>query len=101
METSVEKTIAARILWAHADGCPIAPSSELEAAKMAAIVRRRWYSYERRNKHTPDTVENRIKDLVRGLADKEGGPSMIGPLIADYRWLCEQIAPILTDATEG
>jgi hypothetical protein len=47
----------------------------------------------------PDTSENRINDLARGLATKftDGGWPMVGPLISDYRWLSEQIAPILAD----
>ena len=67
---------------------------------MAAVARRRWNSFERRNKNVPDTLENRINDLARGLAEKftDGGWPMVGPLIADYRWLSEQIAPILDGA---
>ena len=67
------------------------------AAEMAAIARRRWNSYSRRNASIPDTSENRINDLARGVAEKftDGGWPMVGPMISDYRWLCEQIAPIL------
>ena len=64
---------------------------------MAAIARRRWNSYERRNGNIADTTENRINDLARGLATKfeRGGWPMVGPLISDYTRLAEQIAPIL------
>ena len=67
---------------------------------MAAIARRRWNSYERRNASIPDTFENRIKDLARGLAEKYtiGGWEMVGPLITDYQWLAEQIAPGFAEA---
>jgi hypothetical protein len=63
---------------------------------MAAIARRRWNSYARRNKKVPDTMENRIKDLIRGLGEhcEPGGWSMVGGLASDYQWLAEQIAPI-------
>ena len=98
MNPNVEKSVAAKIRWARDDGCPVAASSDSAVAKMAAIARRRWNSYERRNRNIPDTTENRINDLARGLAEKftEGGWPMVGPLIADYRWLSEQIAPILS-----
>jgi len=94
----LEQAIAAKLLWAWDDGCCVAPSTEPDAAEIAALARRRWNSYERRRKSIPDTIENRINDLARGIAEKctEGGWPMVGPLIADYRWLCEQIAPILS-----
>ncbi len=97
LETSIEQSVAAKIRWAWDDGCPVAASTDSDAAGMASIARRRWNSYERRNKNIPDTIENRINDLARGLAEKftEGGWSMVGPLILDYKWLSEQIAPIL------
>lgn len=96
---SLEKAIAAKLLWAREDGSPVAPSTLDLAAKMAAVARRRWFSYERRNPSIADTVENRIKDLAKGLATKfeRGGWPMVGPLISDYTWLTEQIAPILVD----
>jgi hypothetical protein len=97
MNPVIEESVAAKILWAREDGSPVAPSTESLAAEMAAIARRRWNSYERRNENIPDTSENRINDLARGLATKftDGGWPMVGPLISDYRWLSEQIAPIL------
>lgn len=97
MNSALEKSVAAKLLWAWDDGCPIAPHEEADAARMAAIARRRWDSYERRNRNIPDTVDNRVKDLARGLAEKytPDGWRMAGPLISDYQWLCEQIAPIL------
>ena len=97
MNADVQALVAAKILWAWDDGCPVAANDETVAAQMAAIARQRWNSYLCRNKNIPDTTENRINDLARGLATKseKGGWPMVGPLIADYRWLCEQIAPIL------
>ncbi|MEZ6118577.1 MAG: hypothetical protein R3C28_18705 [Pirellulaceae bacterium] len=72
------------------------PHDATVAAEMAAIARRRWNSYSR-NASIPDTTDNRINDLARGVAEKftDGGWPMVGPMISDYRWLCEQIAPIL------
>ena len=97
MNADIEALVAAKILWAWDDGCPVAAHDAKLAASMAAIARRRWDSYQRRNSNAPDTTENRINDLARGVAEKftDGGWPMVGPLISDYRWLCEQIAPIL------
>lgn len=95
--SDLEQLVAAKLLWGYADGCPVGPNSDSLAAGMAAIARRRWNSYERRNANIPDTTENRINDLARGLATRfeRGGWPMVGPLISDYTWLAEQIAPIL------
>jgi hypothetical protein len=97
MHEVVERSIADKILWARDDGCPVAASSESVALEMSAIARRRWNSFARRKKSVPDTLENRINDLAHGLAEKStvGGWPMVGPLISDYRWLSEQIGPIL------
>lgn len=97
MNSQVEQSVATKLLWAWDDGCPVAPHEESDAADMATVARRRWNSYERRNKNIPDTVENRVKDLARGLTEKytPGGLPMAGPLINDYQWLARQIAPIL------
>lgn len=86
MSADVEALVAAKICWAWDDGCPIAAHDTMTAAEMTEITRRRWNSFPLRNKNIPDTTENRINDLAGGL----------GPLISDYRWQCEQIAPILT-----
>ena len=87
MNADIEALIVAKILWARDDGCPVATHDAKLAANMAAIARRRWNSYSRRNKNIPDTTENRIKDLARGVAEKftDGGWPMVGPLILDYR----------------
>ena len=97
MDSDIESLVVAKIRWAWDDGCPVATNDAVAAAEMAAIARRRWKSYSRRNKTIPDTTENRIDDLARGVAEKftDGGWPMVGALISDYRWLCEQIAPIL------
>ena len=97
LNSDVEQLVAAKLLWAAEDGSPIAPSDSDGAAEMAAIARRRWNSYERRNKNVPDTIENRITDLMRGLGEhcETGGWRMVGGLESNYRWLAEQVAPIL------
>ena len=99
--TDIESLVAEKIRWAWDDGCPVAARDESVAAEMAVLARRRWKSYARRNQNIPDTLENRIEDLARGIAEKftKGGWPMVGPLTSDYRWLCEQIAPILTNQT--
>ena len=93
--------MANKIVWAAEDGCPVAPHDESNAAEMATVARRRWNSYRRRNAKIPDTAENRVKDLARGLAEKytTGGWPMVGALIKDYEWLSEQIAPLLAKTT--
>jgi len=86
MNSAIEQSVAVKLLWAREDGSPVAPATEAYAAEMAAIARRRWNSYLRRNANIPDTLENRIADLARGLAEKfeSGGLKMAGPLIFDY-----------------
>lgn len=98
MNSNVESQVAAKIRWAWDNGCPVAAHDANVAAEMAAIACRRWNSYSRRNKNIADTTENRINDLARGIAEKftNGGLPMVGPLIKDYRWLSEQIAPLLS-----
>ena len=102
LQSGVEKAVADKLLWAHADGSPVAPSNEFGAVEMASIARRRWNSFARRHKHIPNTLQARIEDLARGLAGRftDGGWPMVGPLISDYRWLAEQIAPLLDAASE-
>ncbi|MCR9197665.1 MAG: hypothetical protein NXI04_03380 [Planctomycetaceae bacterium] len=101
MDPDTNDRLAARILWSWQNGCPVATRDATSSAKMAAMARRRWNSYPRRNKNKPDTTENRIDDLARGFAETftDGGWAMVGPLIADYRWLSEQIAPLLMDSS--
>ncbi|MFN7735759.1 MAG: hypothetical protein ACK5O8_06555 [Pirellula sp.] len=69
---------------------------------MAAIARRRWNSFNRRSQNQSDDLDARIEDLARGVAEKfeRGGWPMVGPLISDYRWLSQQIVPILMLASE-
>lgn len=95
--SAVEESVTAKLVWARNDGSPVAPGSEPLAREMAAFARRRWNSFERRNRNVPDTIKNRSNDLARGLATKftDGGWPMVGPLISDYQWLSEQIVPIL------
>jgi hypothetical protein len=92
---ALEGRLAAKLHWAWDDGCPVAGSSEGKRVAIAEIARRRWNSFERRR---PDKLQdnrvNRIDDLARGLCEKceNGGLSMAGPLITDYRWLAGQLA---------
>jgi len=98
----LESSIAARLRWASQDGCPVAPRTAEQALAMAAIARRRWNSFNRRSPNQSDDMDARIEDLARGIAEKfeRGGWPMVGPLISDYRWLTQQIVPILTQAPE-
>lgn len=103
MQLGTEKAIAAKLLWARDDGSPVAPRDNPGAIEMASVARRRWNSFARRHKDIPKTLQARIEDLARGLAEKftEGGWPMVGPLITDYRWLAEQITPLLDGAGEA
>jgi hypothetical protein len=84
---------------------PIHPShfSVFDRATISVVTRRRWDSFGRRHKTIPKTRQARIEDLARGLAEKfiAGGWHMVGPLISDYRWLAEQIAPLLPASCES
>ena len=98
----IERIVASKLLWANDDGCPVAPRTEELANEMASIARRRWSSFERRSKNIPDTMDNRINDLARGLAAtfEHDGLRLVGPLIKDYEWLAEQIAPIFAETPD-
>ena len=97
MQDSVEPLLAAKLLWAREDGCPVAPSTKDLANEMASFARRRWASFNRRGKNIDDSRTARVNDLARGIATKfeHGGWPMVGALIEDYSWLAEQLATIL------
>jgi hypothetical protein len=96
-----ERLISAKLLRAGEDGCPVAPQKQSLADDMASFSRRRWNSFRRRASDIQNPLKNRIIDLARGMAEKfeRGGWSMVWPLINDYHWLAEQIAPLLAKAT--
>lgn len=97
MRSDAESAVADKLLWARENGSPVVPHDDQSMVKMAVIARRRWNSFARRHKNIPRTLQAQIEDLARGLAESvtKGGLRMIGPLISDYRWLAEQIAPLL------
>ena len=99
MHENLEEQLVKKIIWAWHEGCPVATNDVVYAKKQAEFSRRRWASFERRRRKTklPNTLDTRIKDLAKGLANEftQGGREMVGPLIQDYTWLAEQIAPIL------
>jgi len=94
MVSALETKIAEKIQWAFEDGCPIAPYDNDRALEMAIYMRRRWNSYLLRNKQKKCS---QVFDLAKGLATTytEGGFPMVGPLIEDYKWLSEQVAPLM------
>ncbi|MEX0702313.1 MAG: hypothetical protein WD069_09480 [Planctomycetales bacterium] len=102
MQHPIEPLLAAKLLWAREDGCPVAPSTQVLANDMASVARRRWASFQRRHNTSDDTTEARVKDLARGLGAKfeRGGWPMVGALISDYTWLAKQLAPILEEYTD-
>jgi len=99
MQDSVEPLLAAKLLWAREDGCLVAPSNKDLANEMALFARRRWASFNRRDKTMNGSRTARVNDLARGIAAKFelGGWPMVGALIADYSWLAEQLATILEE----
>jgi len=99
MQHPVEPFLAAKLLWSREDGCPVAPSRQKLADDMAAFARRRWVSFKRRHENIDDILANRVNDLARGLGGKfeHGGWRMVGASISDYKWLAEQLAPILME----
>jgi hypothetical protein len=103
VQHAVEPQLAEQLLWAREDGCPVAPSTQGIANEMASFARRRWSSFHRRLKQSGDSKAARVNDLARELATKieRGGWPMVGPLIADYSWLAEQLVPILEDCTDS
>lgn len=94
---SLESRLIAKLQWASSDGSPVVGWTEEAWAETAALARRRWFSFDRRHKHKPDTHENRVEDLARALCDRFelGGFKLAGPVISDYRWLAEQLAEVL------
>lgn len=99
MSTSLEKEIANKLIWAWKEGCPVAPHDQRLASQMADFIQSRWQSFPRRSKVKNPSKDARIRDLAKGLANtySKGGMEMIGPLMADYKWLSEQIATILSN----
>lgn len=99
---SLETRLVEKIQCAYEDGCPIAGSSPEMWAEMAAIARRRWFSFGRRCSNSGRNRDARIDDLSRGLCEKltPGGLPMAGPLIEDYRWLAEQLADAFESESE-
>ena len=97
MAFTLETKIAEKIQWAFEDGCPIGTDDNNRALEMAIYMRRRWNSYHRRNKQKKRLQDAQVFDLAKGLATTytEGGFPMVGQLIEDYKWLSEQVAPLM------
>lgn len=94
---ALEVRLAEKLRQAWNDGCPVAGQTEDYWKEVAAIARRRWFSFERRRpEKLEDNRANRVEDLARGLCEKceRGGLRIAGPLIADYRWLAERLADV-------
>ena len=87
-----ERLVAERIAWCWEDGCPVASGDPNKSANIAV---RRWFSSSRRKVKAKDR-EAKIRDLAKGLVQTfEEKPELVGPIIADYLWLAEQIAEVL------
>ena len=97
MDERIDSRLAVTIQRAWDERSPIAGSSPERWAEMAAVTRRRWNSFERRNENKEDTLANRIEDLARGLCEtfENGGVRLAGPLLEDYRGLAVQLADTL------
>jgi hypothetical protein len=94
---TLESQLAAAFQQAWNDGCPVAGSSPEAWAEMAALARRRWSSFSRRNANKEGNRASRVEDLAKGLCEKyeRGGLRMAGPLVSDYRWLAAHVAKTL------
>ena len=95
---TIERRLVEKLGWAWDEGCPVAGSHEQSRVELAALARRRWFSYQRRQPKKPaEDLAGRVEDLARGLCEKceEGGLAGAGPLLTDYRWLAEQLAEVL------
>jgi hypothetical protein len=102
-DESLEALLAAKLAWAWNSGCPVAGWSDEFRAEMASIVRRRWFSFERRKpKKVSDEQSRQIEDLARCLCEKyeRGGLRMAGAVIEDYRWLAAQLAEVLSNSVQ-
>jgi len=77
----------AALTRAFHEGSPVVGKSTKRRHKLAAVALRRIKSFERRGVSTNDRARC-IRDLARGLADQfEAKPSLVGPLIEDYRFV--------------
>ena len=83
------QTLEAVVARAWSEGCPIAGPQSQEILARAAL--RRWRSFTRRH-GLEGSLESRVEDLAKGLEDSiEPDRAMVGRLMADYRWLAEQL----------
>ncbi len=97
MQAVCKETVAA----ASSVGCPVAGQSDDDHAEIAATALRRWFASERRLKPAASYAE-RVEDLAKGLRDRfESDPSLVGPLMEDYRWLALQIADTISLPAES
>jgi hypothetical protein len=89
------RTVAAE-LWES--GCPVASPDGRET--MVRVAVRRWRSSGRRGGAKPQSRDERIEDLAKGLRDAfEADRRLVGPLMKDYRHLARSFADVLTHHT--
>jgi hypothetical protein len=98
----LEERLAEVAREAWKEGCPVAqpPYEEL-----AQVARRRWHSFDRRNKRKHPRFEDRVEDLAKGLGNTFGGfhpnPALVGSLIEDYRYLARRLGEVLDAQSEA
>lgn len=82
---------------AQTAGSPVVGAALADRERIVQAALRRWNSFPRRNKKVGgDLLERRIEDLAKGLCDQfERQPSLVGPLMTDYRWLARRLAEVL------
>jgi hypothetical protein len=81
----------AALTRAFDEGSSVVGQSTKHRHKLAAVALRRIKSFERRGVSINDRARC-IRDLARGLADQfEANPSLVGPLIENYRMVANEL----------
>jgi hypothetical protein len=99
MDEATRADAEAAIERLRRDGCPVAWPETSEAAISQGW--RRWRSFDRRHKSRSDDFDARVEDLAKGLCSAlEEDPSLVGPLMADYRHLARTLAVVFAQAAD-
>jgi hypothetical protein len=88
--------LLAGVEQARMAGSPVAGGKPADQELIVETAVRRWSSFPRRNRKVGgDLLERRIEDLAKGLCSRlEQQPSLVGPLMNDYRWLAQRLAEV-------
>ena len=99
--TQLNDRLLAALEEARSAGSPVVGAEAADRQQMARSAVTRWNSFARRNrKRDGDLFERRVEDLAKGLrSELDARPSLVGPLMGDYRWLARRLAEVLTETT--